>query len=1280
MASRSPEVAPMPVEIENNRRLARGGRERLSMLDRMKRKFRELLAIPAAAGDPGLTGQITAIDASLDGATAGSEAARLKTLTEAYRRDPTSTTLRTNLNNLNAGLDARFDPAAAGSAASELRTQSGELLELYDSQDSDYIYHGSLERAADSAYTPGATPRAKGPDSRVLAGRVRCHDMRTGGVIEELPPAAAGAPAPPTADAQLTAIEAYLAAQQNAADDSMTALGHFQILMRTGGVLETSAVGKKGAELGVTLSRIIEGEKKLIAAQGGEAKGKLYIFDIAGGRLVDVFAGATVADGFKTATVDLPEQYFLLNLSENAASVPDLGDKIAAWVNEGKDVVEISAAISALVKAADPTHKDIAIAISQNGQPEEKVEDVQLPSWVDKAELEDLTEAFAGRAKTLAEQEERDRIYTQRLDKMGFLGALFRSRAERREANKFSIAEDSPEMRHIRSYAYEQALRQILERRWTDQARINRLIGQLIPESQRQANRLMEQTTFGSDARGFSREMWARDRTGALVPTGERDIPFGEGTWWGRLFEPRRVRPTGGIFLGGAGLGFLARQGISRVIGLIGTGLGWSMVGGGIAGGVMGFLKGRRQATEALYSGEAWSRELDTALASGNEDEIRRACFKVENLLGARQNEIFRDRSRVEALGVISRYQEGLRRLALGRISRETAEAAPGLGEDEKRTLAADKYAELCRAVAADERKLMESPAFYSVYKNAILDELRVIGPEEVSAPGGPSYPIASREISGRALTAAEQAKKDALRGDLESQIKEKKGRWWRIAGTAALKGALLGAVAGGVGWWVGHWISGMLSGHGQDAATAAGGAHHGAVPGPGAPGPEGAVPAPGGVVPGPGGLVPHGTEVAPAGGQHWIQLTNRFTIPQQEFTEAHARAIGFGDVLDKYQYAIDTYADPATGIHYAQYDIGGYIREAARIGGHVGEGYGNPAESLINWQGANESTVHHFVNALNLLGRHHLEVPIGAEYPAVSTEQLQALYDAWRTGGDDIMVNGAGWQIINDHGFMAVGNAIHEAAGAAGAVGSEAAGTAGAAGVAEAAAKGGLRSVSERLPGWLLLAGAGVGLAGGMAIGAAADKGVNRMTGEPAEAPAPGARPGRLGAVEASGAAYEDVERRRRDERLARSEQESTDAIAALETERENKKKDLEIKDKLDGKDGEVFLTSDEAERRLAALPEPMTEDDVKTKAVNDRRVNFKGAGSGCAVRDFDGITPPAAKDAAYDSWDLEIARKLLPAWREVKRVDQLLTRERANLARIQSERSALRPAPASP
>jgi len=1273
MQMRTPEVEGAGAEVERNRRLLEGAKERQSLLNRLKTKAREIMGVPGYAGSITPTDDTT-LTTELDGANNASFVSQVARQEQNYRRDQTSNTVRNNIRTQNG----RVDGIASGIETS-INVDSGERIELFDAEDSDFIYTGSLERKADT------TMPLVQPEARILNGRNRCFDSRTSGVIEDVTPAAGVTVETP--DGQLNKIEAYLNTNQRADDNAVNALGQFRTILSGPG---TATVD--GAQSAATLTRVIESEKKLVVAQGALAKGKVLVFDIERGRLVDVMSAARTRRaapgapaGVMTEEYTLPDKYLLLNLGENAANTPGLEGKIDQWVKEGKDAVEISGLISQGVKTADPTHGDIAMAISKSGRLPEKEVKFALPN-ADRTAIEGLAATIANRQTGLIEREERERVLARELDKKGLFGALFFRKQARQVADRESqIPESRKEL--VRNWALQEAIGQHYAAQGRSENYIRRIISQMIPESQRQANRLMNETTFMSGQRGFDTGLYRQIRTGPgeVQRVGERANSFerffdnNKNSWWAGLFN-RRARTTGATFVGGMGLGYATRSGMATLLGSsMLAGLGSAVGGGALVGGLSGWLRGRREATESQFSGQAWANEMDQALRSNDEGQIRQAVMTAENLLGKRQNELFRNRSRAEALMVIEKHQEGLRRLALTKVARETADGRAELTTDaERRSFAASKFRELCATVTADERSLMDSPAFYSVYKNAILDELRITGPlEEVAA--GDFRPIASRGM--RRLSAAEQRIRGNLTESMDERIAEKRSEARKMVVGATIKGALTGGIAGGVGWGIGQVVHGLVSGDlrmpwqhgtaptGAAAAVQTPGVEHGGIVQ--APGAEhaGAAPA------GPGLGTEHaGAAAAPAGPaqgaeQHWGYFTNENTMPEQMFTPERAHELGLDNLLNDGRCPT-TFID---GHEYVGTDQGAALREA-----------------VLNWKGQlnfHGMDQNHVANVMNFAGNHGAALPtdVGIGYE-LSQEQTQAVIDAISKNGDSAVFDANA--ILADHG-------MRQAAEAAGVVGDGAAqtGTAAAAeGAATAATEGTVAAATteaatteatSKWPGWLLLAGAGLA---GLKVGTAVDRDAAKKIREDSDeaagvraegTDAPAAAPAGDVFSDTRASAEQGVaeQRTREIERFQERERAIGVVLTELQAERGRQKAQLEIRDKLDDVDNELFWNADEAETKISALPEPVDQAKIQG-AIFTKRTNFRSPGVGVKIQDFDtrsATGTPSPREQAYTGWDSTEATRLMAAWTSMKRADQQIADEQELQRRVVAERERI-------
>lgn len=381
------------------------------------------------------------------------------------------------------------------------------------------------------------------------------------------------------------------------------------------------------------------------------------------------------------------------------------------------------------------------------------------------------------------ERSEMDRIIQRERDKGGFFKSLFLPNKiweKVRTENKFRA---TPEIRKlIENYA------------------IRVTTGNAVDRSSEEVYRLMENYGF---------------RTG---PNGEFVTPKPQGGIW-QIFQ--RANPSGGTIAATMVLGSAIGSGVGSFVG--------GLLGGGIAGGLFGYLRGRRESEEAFGSGQVWLNEVNTGLDSGIESEIEMACHKVELLMNdpAMKNEFFRNRSRMEAAQLLTRYQEGIRRLALRRMAAEfeqdekdrrhgepVREQWTG-GERDKHI--AERYAIFCREMAESETKFARR--WGQFYSGALAREVGIIAVD--GAPGTTPAPVP--------LTPEDVAKRQELQADFQGQLHERRVARRRTFVGAITAGALIGlipgAIGGAAGGMIGQGVFRSLSGWFGLALVGTGGA-----------------------------------------------------------------------------------------------------------------------------------------------------------------------------------------------------------------------------------------------------------------------------------------------------------------------------------------------------------------------------------------------------------------------------------------------------------------------
>ena len=435
------------------------------------------------------------------------------------------------------------------------------------------------------------------------------------------------------------------------------------------------------------------------------------------------------------------------------------------------------------------------------------------------------------------EEEEKNRLIERALDRAGFFGSLlFRKRITKEVV-------DSGEYRvpdNVRATIREYTLSRALDRN--------------ITASGGEVRRLMDHFGYELDEMGEFRPPHPDSNTG----------------WLGRLLRPNRAKTTGATFLGGMALGHIARNAIAGVLGAVG--------GGALAGGLFGFLRGKREAAEATTSGESWTRELDAALASQEEAAIELACHKVERIFADEnaRNEFFRDRTRMEASKILERYREGIRRLSLNRMANELARSYDT--EQERDNAVAERYTAFCHEMAEGEEQFMRTHG--GAYQSALEQELRII---RVPAPGD--------------LSEDEQRIRRQVEIGYNRDTNERRRIRRGIVARSAIRGALVGGIAGGIGWYVGNLLSNLSGGGGEAAAVGTSEEVGGSAVG-------------------------TGTSETP---QHWGLFSNENYMREQGFTVAAAKQQGFENILNHPDCPTQVF----DGVAYAGTDQGAALREA---------------------------------------------------------------------------------------------------------------------------------------------------------------------------------------------------------------------------------------------------------------------------------------------------------------------------------------------------------------
>lgn len=594
--------------------------------------------------------------------------------------------------------------------------------------------------------------------------------------------------------------------------------------------------------------------------------------------------------------------------------------------------------------------------------------------------------------------EERNRLIQRGLDRGGFFRSLFFPGKIVREVDAAGAYNVTPEIRAmVQEYA------------------VQRVTGQNVTESSDQVFRLMQSYGFEINP-----------QNGTFVPQ------HADSNWLSRMVHFDRSKTTGLTFVGGMALGHATRLGLATML----DGAARAVGAGALVGGMMGWLRGRREGAEATTSGDSWTTELDAALATGQEAQIELACHKVERIFNDEnaRREFFRGRTRMEASRVLQRYQEGVRRLSLIEMSRSAARRNEQqfASEQERNEYIAEQYANFCRQMSQGEGRFMA--AYGGEYSQALLREVGIVavdagGRPVAGAADGATVPGAPG-IDAADLGARQQVETGFAR-DTARRRRERR----RIVVSNAIRGAVVGAVAGGVGWYVGQWLSGLIGG-GEHAGAATGGTGH-----------EGGAA---------GGIAPGGENAAPGttGGEtHWGYFTNENTMPEQAFSPDRVHQLGMDSLLNDPRCPT-TFID---GHPFVGTDQGAALREAVI---HW--------QNNLNFHGMNQE---HVTNLMNFAGSHDsaLPVDVGAGYH-LSQEQAQAVIDHVWNGGSPVDAN------IFDANQIMADTALGQAAETAGAAGAAVPGLAGAAATtAEEAGRG-------IWPGWMLVAGA-AGLGAGYGI-----------------------------------------------------------------------------------------------------------------------------------------------------------------------------------------------------
>ena len=527
-------------------------------------------------------------------------------------------------------------------------------------------------------------------------------------------------------------------------------------------------------------------------------------------------------------------------------------------------------------------------------------------------------------------QEEKDRIVRNAFERASIFKVIFGGRALRREAETQAESRITTEIRQaVEEYA------------------LQKVTGQAANASSKEIFRLMQEYKFDLDDKG------------RFVP------PHDQKQSGLSKFLSRAISPTATTFVGGMVLGKLTRAALVPLIG----GLGGAIGGGAFIGGISGWLRGRREARESLFSGDAWEADIDRALNSGNESQIELACHKVERLLTDEKtkNEFFSNRTRLEATMLLNKYREGIRRLALKRMAEDVASRENFEGSmTDYNNFIAEKYTAFNKEFTTQgEERFMGD--YQQAYSGALGREVGIVA------------------VGSRAGTQEAGARK-AIEQQFNQEAEEKRKERRRIVNNAILKGVLIGGVAGGVGWLIGD----LLSGGGGHGGAAVGEVNKPEVIGP---------------------------PLHESGGQHWGYFTNENTMPEQGNTLAYAQSRGFDELLQNPNMPT-THID---GVLYAGTDQGAAIREAVRT---------FDTRGVIDWSQVDAKGIDHthIINLMNFAGSHDAAVSVdtGAGYH-LSAEQIQAVVNNVAEKGDAGVLDANA--ILAGTGMEATRNAVAEGA-----------------------------------------------------------------------------------------------------------------------------------------------------------------------------------------------------------------------------------------------------------
>ena len=400
---------------------------------------------------------------------------------------------------------------------------------------------------------------------------------------------------------------------------------------------------------------------------------------------------------------------------------------------------------------------------------------------------------------TAIEQEERDHLIDRGLDRSGFLGSLlFRGRTIRKvdQENKFRV---TAEMRDI-----------------IEEYTLQQVVGHHITASGKELYRLME-------AYGFDIDIGDVNNIDAAPPV---FIPTNaDSTWLNRLIHIDRTKTTGAVFASGIVLGHTVKTALAGIIG--------GVVGGAAVGGFSGWLRGQREAAEAIGSGDAWVADMEKALNSGSDGAIEIACHKAERLMldRAAQREFFRGRTHHEVVRILEKYQEGMKRLAMSRMATEMAEnKKPNTTEKEFKSIVADIYRGFNEQMAGVEETITfvyegsrrEEKPTEKVDRRRIADEEgfeRIHGAEYLGAFAR-ELSIIRGEIQMRPANLDDIGAREAVLAGYNLDRNLRRNIRLHIVAGHIVRGALTGGIAGGVGYYFGNLLSGVGGHEGTDVGS----------------------------------------------------------------------------------------------------------------------------------------------------------------------------------------------------------------------------------------------------------------------------------------------------------------------------------------------------------------------------------------------------------------------------------------------------------------------------